>query len=63
MIGPDAIDPGIDLSFVDDTPCGHIRPSFRDAFGFPGEAALPLCLGFRSGVGAVAPNGIDGVRD
>jgi hypothetical protein len=46
MIGADAVNPGVNLSRVDVEAGVEFGARLSDPFGFPGEATLPLGLGF-----------------
>ena len=55
VISADAVDPGINVIGVDIEAGGEGGFGRGDARGFPGEASLPLGLGFRAGsIGAIA---------
>jgi len=54
VVGTDAVDPGLYLGRVDQTPRRDRSARTRHAFSFPGKATLPLGLRFRvDGGGAV----------
>ena len=53
MVGANAVDPGIDFGRVDQAASSHVGTRFGDALDFPGEASLPLGLGFRGSGGDI----------
>ena len=55
MIGADAVDPGIDVVGIDIEARIEFGTGRGDALGFPGQASLPLGLGFWVGsIGTIA---------